>query len=255
MTYPLQSALTGDPRVLAVIPAREGSRGLPGKNTRLLCGLPLIAHAIRAAAMTPAVTRAVVTTDSWRIAQVAREHGGDVPFIRPSELAADDTPMAPVIAHALRTVEEQEGRLYDAVLLLDPTSPARDPAQLTAAIKRLWADPDLDGVVSISEPTFQPEWVGVRHQGATLSRYFPAGEGVTRRQDSGRYLRINGNFYVWRGAFARGLQRSWFDEGVHAGAEIPEAQAFSIDDDFEFSLIEALVSAGLVQLQWLQGSS
>ena len=83
---------TTPPRVLAVIPARGGSRGLPGKNTRTLCGLPLVAHAIRAAAMTPCVTRTIVTTDSQEIADVARAHGGEVPFLRPASLAADDTP-------------------------------------------------------------------------------------------------------------------------------------------------------------------
>ncbi len=254
MTHP-SAEPAGPPRVLAVIPARGGSRGLPGKNIKLLCGMPLIAHAIRAAGMTPVVTRAVVTTDSESIAHVAREYGGDVPFIRPSDLAADDTPMAPVISHALRTVEEQEGETYDAVLLLDPTSPAREPAQLTAAVDRLWADPGLDGVISISEPTFQPEWVGVRQEGTLLSRFFAAGAGVTRRQDSARYLRINGNFYVWRAAFARALQHSWFDEGRYAGIEIPEAQAFSIDDEFEFRLVEALVSAGLVRLPWTEATS
>lgn len=248
------AARPGSPRVLAVIPARGGSRGLPGKNIRSLCGLPLVAHAIRAAAMTPVVTRAVVTTDSAQIAALAREHGGDVPFIRPPELAADDTPMGPVIAHAITTVEAMEGTTYDAVLLLDPTSPARDPQQLADAVDLLWQDPDLDGVVSVSEPTFQPEWVGVRQDGTTLSRYFPSGSGVTRRQDTGRYLRINGNFYVWRAASARALRQSWFDEGRYTGLEIPEAQAFSIDDEFEFRLIEALVAAGLVRLPWIEAS-
>jgi N-acylneuraminate cytidylyltransferase len=147
-----------------------------------------------------------------------------------------------------------EGMTYDAVVLLDPTSPARDPQQITSAVEMLWQDPLLDGVVSVSEPTFQPEWVGVRRTGSTLSRYFSSGVGVTRRQDTDRYLRINGNFYVWRAASARKLKRSWFDEGRYDGVEIPEAQAFSIDDDYEFRLIEALVTAGLVRLPWMEAS-
>ena len=209
-------------------------------------------HAVRAGEATPAITRVVVSTDDPEIAELARRHGGEVPFLRPAELATDDTPMAPVIAHALTTVETMEGAPYDAVVLLDPTSPARDPRQIEQALELLWQDPLLDGVVSVSEPTFQPEWVGVRQEGATLSRYFPSGVGVTRRQDTDRYLRINGNFYVWRAASARALSRSWFDEGRYAGVEIPEAQAFSIDDDYEFRLIEALVTAGLVRLPWIE---
>ncbi|MGZ4539313.1 MAG: acylneuraminate cytidylyltransferase family protein [Blastococcus sp.] len=246
------------PRVLAVIPARGGSKGLPGKNIRPLAGLPLLAHSVRAAALTPEVTRCVVSTDSAEIAAIARAHGGDVPFLRPAELAADNTPMAPVVRQALEWVEREEGRPYDAVLLLDPTSPARLPAQLAEAVRRLEATPALDGVVSVSEPTFNPVWVGVRpgdERGGALSRYFPAGTGITRRQDVARFLRINGNFYLWRAGFVRRLEASWFDEGTHAGLEIPEAQAFSIDDDYEFRLIEALVGAGLITLPWLDAGS
>ena len=247
--------MTG-PRILAVIPARAGSKGLSGKNIRPLAGLPLIAHSIRAAALTDAVTRCVVSTDSEQIATVAREYGGETPFLRPAELAADDTPMAPVVRHALEWCEQEEGLPYAAVLLLDPTSPARVPQQLTDAAERLFASDGLDGVVSVSEPTFNPVWVGVRAGGpadGALERYFEAGTGVTRRQDVERFLRINGNFYLWRAEFVRRLESSWFDEGRHAGAEIPESQAFSIDDAYEFRLIEALIGAGIIQLPWIEG--
>jgi N-acylneuraminate cytidylyltransferase len=242
------------PRILAVIPARGGSKGLPGKNIRPMWGLPLIVHSVRAAALTPEVTRCIVTTDSDEIAGVVREHGGEAPFLRPAELAADDTPMAPVVRHALEWAEHDEGSAYDAVLLLDPTSPARVPDQLAEAARRLTDTPALDGVISVSEPTFNPVWVGVRPDAGrdgALGRYFDAGTGVTRRQDVDRFLRINGNFYLWRADFVRRLEASWFDEGTHAGLEIPEAQAFSIDDEYEFRLIEALIGAGLIRLPWL----
>ena len=150
------------PRVLAVVPARGGSKGLPGKNSRLLAGLPLVAHSLRAAAAMRTVTRCVVSTDDPEIARVAREHGGDVPWLRPAELATDTTPMAPVLRHALAAVEEEEGRPYDALVLLDPTSPARVPAEVDAAVEQLLRRPDLDGVISVSEPSFNPVWVGVR---------------------------------------------------------------------------------------------
>ncbi|WP_076259342.1 cytidylyltransferase domain-containing protein [Intrasporangium flavum] len=249
---------TSPPRILAVIPARGGSKGLPGKNIRPLAGLPLVAHSVRAAAMTPEVTRCVVTTDSEEIADVARAHGGEAPFLRPARLAGDDAPMAPVVRHALEWVEADEGRAYDAVLLLDPTSPSRVPAQLAEAARRLADDPALDGVIAVSEPTFNPVWVGVRPADASrpdgpLTRFIDAGTGITRRQDAARFLRINGNFYLWRADFVRRLEASWFDEGTHAGLEIPEAQAFSIDDEYEFRLIEALVGAGLITLPWLEG--
>jgi N-acylneuraminate cytidylyltransferase len=117
----------------------------------------------------------------------------------------------------------------------------------------LFANDVLDGVISVSEPTFRPTWVGVKETvpGGPVERYFAEGRGVTRRQDTARYLRINGNFYIWRSEFVRRMQVSWFDEGKHGMYEIPEAQAFSIDDEYEFKLIEALISAGLLELPWL----
>jgi CMP-N,N'-diacetyllegionaminic acid synthase len=242
-------------RVLAVIPARGGSKGLPGKNTRPLAGLPLIGHSLRAADLVPSIDRCVVSTDSEQIADLARSLGADVPFLRPAELAADDTPMAPVLRHALGEVEATEGSTYDFVVLLDPTSPAREPADIEAAIARLAARPEWDGVVSVSAPTFQPVWVGVRSAADDpdrMERYFAEGVGITRRQQLGRYLRVNGNFYVWRADFVRRMESSWMDEGVHGMVEIPESRAFAIDYRYEFDVLEALIAQGLVQLPWLR---
>lgn len=245
------------PRVLAVVPARGGSKGLPGKNTRPLAGLPLIVHSIRAAGLTPSVTRCVVSTDDEEIARVAREHGGDVPWLRPAELATDDAPMAPVLRHALEAVEAEEGERYDVVVLLDPTSPTRVPAEIESAVDLLAAEADLDGVISVSEPSFNPLWVGVRPSGAderVLERFFPEGTGVVRRQDVPRYLRINGNFYVWTADFVRRLRDSWFDEGRHGMVEIPEERAFAIDHLYEFLRVEALVGQGVLTMPWLDAS-
>jgi CMP-N,N'-diacetyllegionaminic acid synthase len=238
-------------RVLAVVPARGGSKGLPGKNLRPLAGVPLIGYSLRAAGLVPSITRCVVSTDSAQIASVASELGADIPFRRPAELAADETPMAPVLRHALVTVEAQERARYDFVVLLDPTSPARDPADVQTALDLLRGRVDWDGVVSVSAPTFQPVWVGVRPAADDpdrLERYFADGVGVTRRQQLPRYLRINGNFYVWRAEFVRRMQTSWFDEGIHGMVEIPESRAFAIDYLYEFELLEALVAQGLVSL-------
>jgi N-acylneuraminate cytidylyltransferase len=244
-------------RVLAVVPARGGSKGLPGKNVRPLAGLPLIGHSLRAAELIPSVTRCVVSTDSAEIARVAADLGGEVPFRRPAELAADTTPMAPVLRHALATVEAAEGRTYDVVVLLDPTSPAREPAEVESAIGLLADRPEWDGVVSVSTPSFHPVWVGVREAGepGRLERYFASGTGITRRQELDRFLRINGNFYVWRASFVRRLETSWLDEGVHGMVEIPELRAFAIDHLAEFAVLEALVEQGLIRLPWLRRSA
>ena len=237
-------------RILAVIPARGGSKGLPGKNTMPLAGIPLIGHSIAFARLIPEVERTIVTTDDPSIAEVARALGGDVPFLRPAELATDRTPMAPVVRHALLTVEEGESEPYDAVLLLDPTSPVRDRAAVCEAIRKLADTPGIDGVISVSAPRFDPLWVGVEvTEPGTLRRFFSEARGVTRRQDAARqYLRINGSFYLWTSEFARRLGTSWFDEGTFAPLVIPESQAYSIDDSDEFQLIEVLLEQGVLRL-------
>jgi N-acylneuraminate cytidylyltransferase len=136
------------------------------------------------------------------------------------------------------------------VLLLDPTSPVRDPQRVAEAIALFDDRPDLDGVVAVSAPWFDPLWVGVEATpDGAMSRFFPEAAGVSRRQDNvRRYLRVNGAFYLWRSAFVRRLKSNWLDEGRFAPYEIPEQEAFSIDDESEFRMIEALVSSGLVRL-------
>src|SRR5436190_9337115 len=140
---------------LAVIPARGGSKGLPGKNVRPLAGLPLIEHSLRLARLCPELGRTIVSTDSDGIAEVARAAGGEVPFRRPDDLARDDTPMLPVLRHALEELDPA-GAEYEFVLLLDPTSPGRLPEEVSRAHDMLVERTDADGVVAVSEPGFNP---------------------------------------------------------------------------------------------------
>lgn len=240
-------------RVLAVIPARGGSRGLPGKNVRKLAGLPLIAHSIRFARLCPGIDRCVVSTDSPEIARVARRHGGDVPFLRPSALARSTTPMWPVLRHALATVEKLEGRRYDALVLLDPTSPLRLPEDAARALARLGAAPAADGVVAVSEPDFSPIWHTVVERGGWMKDLHARGAGITRRQQAPTVYRINGLIYAWRAPFVRRSQ-GWRGKGRHAPLVVPESRAASIDDLDQFRRVEALVRAGLVRLPWLKAA-
>ena len=235
--------------ILAVIPARGGSKGLPGKNIRPMGGLPLIAHSIKLAAMCPEIDRVVVSTDSEEIASVARAHGGVVPFLRPAELARDESPMMPVLAHALATMQEKDGREYASVLLLDPTSPGRLPEDVTRAVAMLDARADLDGVIACSKPTFNPFWVGVVEKDGVMAPAMGSGRYL-RRQDVPAFLRINGALYLWRRAFVARAE-SWLD-GKQLALEIPEERAFSIDDLHEFQVAEALLARGLIRFPWLE---
>ena len=234
-------------RVLAVIPARGGSKGLPGKNLADLAGAPLLVHAVRFALSVPEITRCVVSTDDDEIAQVALAAGADVPFRRPADLAADDTPMAPVLRHALAAVE-QDADPFDLLVLLMTTTPVRRAGDLSEAIALLDGS-DADGVVSVAEPPFHPSFVGVRNGGdGGLARYYDEGTGLVRRQDAGRFLRITGQFYVWRAEFVRRLVHSWLDEGRHLGVETDDFTAADVDTPADLERLRALVAAGLVQL-------
>src|SRR6266540_2157187 len=196
-----KSAKRTKKRMLAIVPARGGSKGLPGKNIRPLAGLPLIAHSILFAARCPEIDRCIVSTDSREIARVARSFGGDVPFMRPASLAADDTPMWGVIRHALQRVEKAEQRTYDCVLLLDPTSPARESSDVAGVLRRLEESPDADGVIGVSRPDFNPIWHCVVERDGWMSDLIEGGGVSDRRQDVGVVYRINGSIYLWRAGF------------------------------------------------------
>lgn len=237
-------------RLLAVIPARGGSQGLPGKNLRPLMGLPLIAHSIRLARLCPEIARCVVSTDSEEIAAAARAHGGDVPFLRPAALARADTPMWPVLKHALAEVERAEGRAYDLLMLLDPTSPTRLPEDVRAAVARLTAS-DADGIVSVSRPEFNPLWHTVVEEGGLMKDWLPDAARVTRRQDAPTIYRINGLLYVWRAEFVRRAAQ-WRGAGRHLMLEVPDERAVSIDDLAQFRRAEALARGGILPMPWLE---
>jgi CMP-N-acetylneuraminic acid synthetase len=238
--------------ILAVIPCRSGSKGLPGKNIRKLAGLPLLAHSIRLASLCPEITRCVVSTNSEEIAAIAREHGGEVPFLRPDTLAKDDTPMWPVLQHALNEMERRDGHKYGAVLLLDPTSPGRLPSDLTRAIHLLEEDAECSGVLAASEPHFNPRWVCIEQRaGSYISQSFPAQEEYVRRQDVPPVYRINGTLYLWRRDHLASSMTPGYFSNPHRMLLIPESRAVHIDSMDDFKLAELLIREKLIQFPWL----
>ncbi len=144
------------PRILAVIPARGGSKGLPRKNVRLLDGHPLIAYSIAAGCQCPLISRTICSTDDQEIAEVARRYGAEVPFLRPAALAQDDTLDLPVMQHALRWLQENEGWSADILVQLRPTSPLRSPGLVGRAVQALLDDPHATAVRTICPAPANP---------------------------------------------------------------------------------------------------
>lgn len=138
-----------DHRILALIPARGGSKGLPRKNIQPLGGYPLIAWSIAAGLQAESVSRVVCSTDDEEIAEVAARHGAEVPFLRPAEIAMDDTLDLPVFQHALDWLEHEQGWRADVVVQLRPTSPLRFAGQVDAAVHLLLANPRASGVRTV----------------------------------------------------------------------------------------------------------
>ncbi len=188
-------------KILGIIPARGGSKGIPGKNIRMLGGKPLIYYAARAARESGLVDRLILTTDSAEIAEVGKGLGIEVPFIRPANLAQDGTPMFPVIDHTVQFVESQ-GWQPDIILLLQPTAPLRQTEHLQAAVKLL-TETKCDSVASVVEVPqhYAPDFVLKLEEGK-LKPFLEGGEKVTRRQDTRAAYSRDGTIYAfWRDVF------------------------------------------------------
>lgn len=237
--------------LLAIIPARLGSKGLPRKNLRIFAGLPLIVHSIKFAAMCDEIDRCVVSTESEEIAEIARANGGDVPFMRPAELATDNAPGGPVVQHALHEVERQEGRKYAGVVLLQPTSPVRVPADLAQALTVLEGAPDAVGVIAVAETPFNPRYVCVEQRSELLKMAFPEANGYQRRQDIANVYRITGSLYLWRRDYVHSTPDINMARDPHRMLVIPKQRAFDIDDLHDFQMAELAVLSGLCPLPWL----
>jgi CMP-N,N'-diacetyllegionaminic acid synthase len=237
--------------VLAVIPARGGSKGLPNKNILPFAGLPLIAHSVRMAALCPEINLCIISTDSKEIAAVARQHGGNVPFLRPPELAQDETPVWPVLKHALAEMEARVGTQFGSLLLLDPTSPGRLPQDVAQALEILRSDPQAAGVVAVSEPSFNPRWACVEEVGGYMKPLVPQTKAYVRRQDVPATYRVNALLYLWRRDHIVSHEAPGFYDLPHRILVVPEARAIHIDEPHDFALAELLVREGLVRFPWL----
>jgi len=229
--------------VLAVVPARGGSRGVPRKNIRLLHGHPLLAYTIAAGRASNYITDLVVSTEDPEIADVAREYGAEV-IDRPAELATDESPTAPVIEHAMALVERRTGRCYDYVLTLQPTTPLRLGADIDRAIELLSAEPDRDASITSVVRIYDAHPNRIqRLEDGRMQPYIPGAVQPTRRQElPPAYLRNGAIYLAHRHTVLAG--------SVWGARELPyemqPEQSVNIDEPLDFLLAEAVIKAGLV---------
>jgi len=227
--------------VLAIIPARGGSKGLPGKNIRELAGRPLVGWPIQAAKRSTYVDRVVVSTDDYEIAKVAQEQGAEVPFLRPKELAQDTSTTFSVLEHAIEHFKKVE-KVYEYCLLLEPTSPLTQSSDVDQALERLDENRDVaDSIVGVSKveaahPTFD---VTINEKGL-IKPYLPDGfSKIGRRQDLDDLYYFEGSLYISKITVL--LQKKTFYHERTLPYIVPRWMAFEIDELVDFICIEAIM--------------
>jgi N-acylneuraminate cytidylyltransferase len=220
-------------RVLAIIPARGGSKGLPRKNIRPLGGIPLIAWSIQAAQQSKYVDRIIVSTEDDEIASVARDYGGEVPFMRPHELAQDHTPGIEPVLHVLQNVSG-----YDLVVLLQPTSPLRTTEDIDGAIEKL-LNANAPACVTVTEPDKSPYWMYRLDDQYRMLPILKTEEFVSRRQELPPVYALNGAVYV---AYTEWLtiHKSYLTPETVA-YPMPKSRSIDIDDMMDFEFCELLL--------------
>jgi CMP-N,N'-diacetyllegionaminic acid synthase len=217
-------------QVLAIIPARGGSKGLPRKNVTDLRGRPLIAWSIQAAKSCELIDRVVVSTEDSAIAAVAQKYGADVPFMRPPELAADDTPILDVVRHAIKELSFQ-----GSVVLLQPTSPLRTSLDINNALQIHFTR--NDNVVSVTKTKFHPSWIlNIVHDRIVSNNI------ADRRQIGGDRFVPNGAIYISRTEHIE-VSRPFFEDAVPY--VMPMNRSIDIDTLFDLFIAKCVLEANL----------
>jgi N-acylneuraminate cytidylyltransferase len=224
-------------KTLAIIPARGGSKRLPGKNTRSFLGVPLIGWSIRFAQAIDRFDKIVVSTDSEEIARTSRSAGIDVPYLRPAALASDVATSADVVLDIL--ARERQNRLsYDIIALLQPTSPVREPSRWSEAFARIERD-DCDAVIGVAPANPHPFHIFHWQEGGKL-RPFGQPQGLQlRSQDFPPAVYVAGNMYLIRSAVLE-AGRSFFPQRTVGVLCDQPCEAFDIDTEADWIAAEAL---------------
>jgi N-acylneuraminate cytidylyltransferase/CMP-N,N'-diacetyllegionaminic acid synthase len=224
-------------RILGLIPARAGTKGLPQKNVMQLGHKPLIAWSIDEALRSKFIDSVVVTTENQNIADIAKYYGAEVPFKRPLSLALDDSPSIDVVLHALEQLESLH-RQYDFVVLLEPTSPLREAGDIDLALIEL-VKSNQTSLVSVCRSEAQhPKFMYTKDQKNHLLPYMGVQPTGIRRQDLDPVFFLDGTIYISKVQELK-LQKSFFHEHTIA-FEVPKWKSIEVDDQFDFAMVEAL---------------
>jgi CMP-N-acetylneuraminic acid synthetase len=241
-----------DAKILAIVPARAGSKRLPGKNVRRLADLPLIAWTIRTAVAAGVFHRVLVSTDDEGIAEVAVRYGASVPWLRPDELSTDTANSVDVVLHALSACETA-GEAADSVMLLQPTSPFRSVETIRRAVE-LHDQAGNPPVVSVCPAKAHPAWCFLVDREGRMRGYTGDGALPARSQDLPPAYQLNGSVYL---ATAHDLrsERSFFCSRTRALVVTQPEESIDIDDAWDWRLAECIAAGLSVNggMDWYRG--
>ncbi|MBI2056286.1 MAG: acylneuraminate cytidylyltransferase family protein [Candidatus Sungbacteria bacterium] len=217
--------------ILGIITARGGSKGIPRKNVKELAGKPLIAYTIKAAKESGVISRLILSTDDREIANVAKQCGAEVPFMRPAELAQDTTPHLPVLQHAVNWLRDNENFVSDYVMILQPTCPLRQDFHIRESAE-LMEKINADSIVSVSEipQHFNPHWQFLIDAENHLQIFTgePFSQIVKRRQELGKTYTRNGAIYLFKTELLFRSEPTFYGDDVRA---YPMEQKYSVNID------------------------
>lgn len=222
-------------KVLAVIPARGGSKGVPRKNIRMVAGKPLIAWTIAEARKSQYIDRLIVSSEDEEILEVAKSWGCEAPFVRPEPLARDDTPGIDPVLHAIEAI----GSAYDYVVLLQPTSPLRTVEDIDGSIEYCIKQGSFS-CVTVTVPEQSPYWMYSLNSGGQLQPLLKAERKYNRRQDLPAVYILNGAVYVAECKWLRASRSFLAPETV--GYIMPQVRSLDIDTDLDLLLAEQALS-------------
>lgn len=225
-------------KYLAIVTARSGSKRLPGKNVRDLCGKPLFVWSVLAGLNCPKVSRTIVSTDSAEYQRIAIEAGADCLWLRDPALAADETSSADVVKDVLDRLGD-EMKQYHALVLLQPTSPLRTAEDVSNALA-LYEARNAPAVVSVTDAECPPAWMGQFQADLVMDEFVPAQFRGVRSQDLGNWYRLNGAVYVI--GINEFLREQGFKPQGTLAYLMPRERSVDVDTPFDFDIAEFLMS-------------
>lgn len=223
-------------KILAIIPARSGSKGLKDKNIKNLNGKPMIAYTIEAANQSGIFKDVIVSTDSKKYAEIAEEFGAEVPFFRPQSLANDDSTTNDVIIHSLKEMKKRN-KEYDYFMLLQPTSPLRSSKNIKEAYKLL-LQKEANAVVSVCATDHSPLWTNTLDESLSLDDFIKKNENK-RRQELPTYYRLNGAIYLANVDYYI-KYKNFYHENSFAYI-MSKRESVDIDDILDFYFVETIL--------------